>query len=116
EDDEPSIDPLPPERLHVLPRNPRDVDRTVGDPKRPLGRARHASVTSFGVLHWLLGTRSRVELELVEVAERGAAGADARLERARFVVGELAERALHTEVRDVEVFLVDDRRDARVDL
>ena len=33
EDDEPSVDPLPPQRLHVLPRNPRDVHGRVRHPK-----------------------------------------------------------------------------------
>src|SRR3954451_10952023 len=39
-----------------------------------------------------------------------------RAERGELLVGDLAERALDAEVWQVEVFLVDDRRDARVDL
>ena len=63
------------------------------------------------------GVRHRaVELELVEVAQRRSAGADARRERAQLVVRDLAERALDAEVRQVQILLVDDRRDARVDL
>ena len=34
EDDEPCVDPLTPQRLHVLPRDAGDVDRAVRDPKR----------------------------------------------------------------------------------
>src|SRR5205085_1355280 len=34
EDDEPRVDPLAPKRLHVLPRDPGDVHRTMRDPKR----------------------------------------------------------------------------------
>ena len=57
-----------------------------------------------------------VPLELVEVAERRPAGAHARRVRRELLVGDLAERALDAEVRDVQILLVDDRRDARVDL
>src|SRR6478609_5579250 len=57
-----------------------------------------------------------VELELIEVAQRRAARADARRVRAQLVLRDLADRALDAEVGDVQVFLVDDRRDARVDL
>ena len=32
EDDEPRVDPLAPQCLHVLPRDPGDVDRAVRDP------------------------------------------------------------------------------------
>ena len=39
EDDEPRVDALPPERLHVLPRDAGGVDGAVGDPKP---RNRHA--------------------------------------------------------------------------
>ena len=70
-----------------------------------------------------LTPRSRLEdllgyapLELVEVAQRGAARADPGAERRELVVRDLAERALDAEVREVEVLLVDDRRDPRVDL
>ena len=45
EDDEPRVDPLPPQRLHVLPRNPGDVDRAVRDPK-PLWIVRHGFVST----------------------------------------------------------------------
>ena len=51
EDDEPRVDVLAPQREHVLPRDPGEVDRAVRD-------------------------RSAVPLELVEVAQRRAAGAD----------------------------------------
>ena len=56
EDDEASVDPQPPQRLHVLPRDPGRVDGTVRHPQ-PVGRhrvrptlwiVRHSSVTSFG--------------------------------------------------------------------
>ena len=35
EDDELRVDPAPPERLHVLPRHARGVDRAVDDAERP---------------------------------------------------------------------------------
>ena len=38
---EPRVDPLPPQRLHVLPRNPGDVDRRVRDARR--SQASHSS-------------------------------------------------------------------------
>src|SRR6476469_8384992 len=57
-----------------------------------------------------------VELELVEVAQGRSARADARGEAPQLVVRELADRALDAEVRQVQILLVDDRRDARVDL
>ena len=41
EDDEPRVDPLAPQSLHVLPGNPRDVHRTMRDPKWPLWIVRH---------------------------------------------------------------------------
>src|SRR5215831_16731092 len=62
------------------------------------------------------GSKLRVPFELVEVAQRGPAGADARRKGAELVVGDLADRALDAEVREVEVLLIDDRRDPRVDL
>ena len=48
EDDEPRVDPLAPQRLDVLPRDPRDVHGAVRHPQ-PLWKVRHAFVTSFGV-------------------------------------------------------------------
>ena len=42
EDDEPSVDPLTPQRLHVLPGNAGDVDGTVRDTQPP-GIVRHTS-------------------------------------------------------------------------
>src|SRR3954453_13431774 len=57
-----------------------------------------------------------VELELVEVAQCGAAGSDARDVGAQLGLGDLADGALDAEVGDVQILLVDDRRDARVDL
>src|SRR5918994_4272406 len=57
-----------------------------------------------------------VEVDLVEVAQARAARADARAQRDQFVVGDLPEGALHPEVRQVEVVLIDDRVDPRVDL
>src|SRR6185295_6585037 len=54
-----------------------------------------------------------VELELVEVAQRGPAGPDARGVRAQLVLRDLADGPLHAQVRDVQILLVDDRRDAR---
>ena len=62
------------------------------------------------------GLTPLVPLELVEVAERRPAGTHARRVRGELLVGDLAERALDAEVRDVQILLVDDRRDARVDL
>src|SRR3954447_26017374 len=60
--------------------------------------------------------RPSVELELVEVAQRGSAGADARSVGPQLVLRDLADGALDSEVGDVQVLLVDDRRDPRVDL
>ena len=59
---------------------------------------------------------SGVPLELVEVAQRRAPRPDPRPQRHELVGRDLAERPLHSEIRDVEVLLVDDRRDPRVDL
>src|SRR5258708_10502512 len=62
------------------------------------------------------GSRGRVEFELVEIAEGRTAPADARGVAAEVVVGELADRPLDAEVGQVQILLIDDRRDARVDL
>src|SRR5579862_1168313 len=59
---------------------------------------------------------SRIPLELVEVPERGPSGPDPRAELPQLLVRELADRPLDAEVGQVEVVLVHDRRDARVDL
>jgi hypothetical protein len=40
EDDEPRVNPLAPQRLHVLPRDAGRVDRSVGNPK--LWNVRHS--------------------------------------------------------------------------
>ena len=68
---------------------------------------RHALVES---------TTGRVEVDLVEVAQARPAGPDPRPQRDELLVRDLAERALDAEVGQVQVVLVDDRRDARVDL
>src|SRR3954469_6385566 len=60
--------------------------------------------------------RSLVEFELVEVAEGCSTRADAGALRPELLVGDLAECALHAEVGEVEILLVDDGRDAGVDL
>src|ERR1700730_2932374 len=60
---------------------------------------RSTFVTSPGTGHVPSG---RVEFELVEVAQGRSAGADARDKRAQLVVGDLADRALDAEVRDVQ--------------
>src|SRR3954465_7158914 len=91
----------PPARRPPPPRRPRPPPGGAPPPRRWQPRARRSR---------------RVPLELVEVAQRGSAGADARRERAQLVVRDLAERALDAEVREVQVLLVDDRRDPRVDL
>src|ERR687897_1208696 len=57
-----------------------------------------------------------VEVDLVEVAQARPPRLDPRPQRRELLVRDLAERALDAEVREVEVVLVDDRRDARVDL
>ena len=57
-----------------------------------------------------------VPLDLLVVAQHAARRPDARAERGELVARDLAERVAHREVRQVEVLLVDDRRDARVDL
>jgi hypothetical protein len=41
EDDEPGVDPLPPEREHVLPRDPGGVDGAVRDAGEAMIRNRH---------------------------------------------------------------------------
>ena len=46
EDDEPRVDALPPQRLHVLPRNPGDVDRAVRDPQLWTIRHRFRTVSA----------------------------------------------------------------------
>ena len=75
EDDEPRVDPLPPQRLDVLPRDAGDVDGRVRDPKR-CGRVTfHLLATVHRRETWL--TPSRVAFELVEVAQRCSARADA---------------------------------------
>src|SRR4051794_29976149 len=86
-------------------------------------RRRSACTFSHGIPATLTGacvTRSLVsgtlELELVEVPQRRPPRPDARGERAQLVVRDLADRALDAEVGEVEVILVDDRGDPRVDL
>src|SRR5690242_6356601 len=58
----------------------------------------------------------RIPLDLVEVAERRPPRADAWDEGGELLVRDLAERTLHAEVGQAQVLLVDDRRDAGVDL
>src|SRR5207248_3689089 len=63
------------------------------------------------------GSRSRsVPLDLVEVAQRRSPRPHACPERRQFLVRDLAERTLDAEPRDVQILLVHDRRDPRVDL
>src|SRR5690349_18074164 len=65
---------------------------------------------------WAWLERSLVELELVEIAQRGPSGTDACGVLAQLVVRDLAQSALHAQVRQVQVLLVDDGRDPRVHL
>src|SRR5690349_8785268 len=54
--------------------------------------------------------------DLIEVPQRGPSRSYAFAERREPLGVDLPERMLHAEVREVEVLLVDDRRDPRVDL
>ena len=93
EDHEPGVDSSPAERLDVRPRNARGVHGAVDDAQR------HGSHSSWSK------KRSAVR-----------PGRTRDSQRCELVVRDLPERALHAEVREVQVLLVDDRRDARVDL
>ena len=103
EDNEPSVHTFPPQRLHVLPRDPGSVDGRVRDPQ--LWTIRHRFMTvaaaiwncrasrTLGIPRCSLDTvaatvtkPSLIELELVEIAQGCSARADAGLVRAQFVV------------------------------
>src|SRR5829696_613420 len=73
----------------------------------------------WGVSGWGPGSRggrSLVPFDLVEEAQGPAGRADLRSLRCELVLVDLPEGQLDPEVREVQVLLVDDRRDARVDL
>ena len=99
--------------LAELSENPvhRGLVLDDGRPRRP-ALAHRRRPRPRGPLRTQLG----VPLDLVEVAKRRPPGAHAVAEGGQLLVRDLAQRALHAEVREVEVLLVDDRRDARVDL
>src|SRR5688500_6666847 len=71
---------------------------------------RSATRVRAGVDDWA------VEVDLVEVAQARPARPDSRAQRCELLVRDLAQRPLHTEVRKIQIVLVDDRRDPRVDL
>src|SRR6266511_1536210 len=57
-----------------------------------------------------------VPFDLIEISQRAPSRPDAVAVGGELLGRDLAERVLHAEIRDVDVLLVDDRGDPRVDL
>src|SRR5215831_1951870 len=95
-------------RLHHVPLRVGDATRS-GDTLMPDRRTRSGPAGASRA-------PSGVPLDLVEEAESGASRPDALAEVCELGVRDLAERALHSQVGQVQVFLVDDGRNTWIDL